>query len=190
MKVTYFVGGLTEQIQVELRNKDTEESRVETVLSLICGFNMCSRTQHILNISFWCYSVFPKEINSAIWPQNCPRCVSIAASLVPGDSGQLCWILAPQISEVFPWVAEHLLGPAQKASSCCNFVRAFIRQEIKSHREKGKIDEPEDFIDFYLDQMEKVSGLCDADPVLTDSLHLSYGSLYKAKFLQSSINTV
>ncbi|KAK2538490.1 cytochrome P450 2J2 [Columba guinea] len=59
------------------------------------------------------------------------------------------------ISEVFPWVAEHLLGPAKKASSCCNFVRAFIRQEIKSHREKGKIDEPEDFIDFYLDQMEK-----------------------------------
>lgn len=116
--------------------------------------------------------------------------VSIAASLVPGNSGQLCWILAPQISEVFPWVAEHLLGPAQKASSCCNFVRAFIRQEIKSHREKGKIDEPEDFIDFYLDQMEKVSDLCDADPVLTDSLHLSYGSLYKAKFLQSSINTV
>lgn len=52
MKVTYFVGGLTEQIQVELRSKDMEESRVETVLSLICGFNMCSATQHVLNISF------------------------------------------------------------------------------------------------------------------------------------------
>lgn len=188
--MTSFVGGLTGQIQVELCNKDTKESRVETVLFLICGFNMYSRTQHAPNISFWCYSVFPREINSAVWSPKCPRCVCVVALLVSGNSGQLCWILAPQISDVFPWVAEHLLGPTQKVFSCCDFVRDFIRQEIKSHREKGKVDEPEDFIDFYLDQMEKVSDLCDTDPVLTDSLHLSYSSLYKAKFLQSSINTV
>ncbi|XP_072723206.1 cytochrome P450 2J2-like isoform X2 [Ciconia boyciana] len=59
------------------------------------------------------------------------------------------------LSEVFPWVAEHLPGPAQKAWFSCDFLRSFIRQEIKSHRERHIIDEPEDFIDFYLDQIEK-----------------------------------
>jgi len=39
---------------------------VETVLSLICGFSVCSGTQHVPNISLWCYSTFPREINSAI----------------------------------------------------------------------------------------------------------------------------
>uniref|UniRef100_A0A8D2PR25 Cytochrome P450 2J6 n=1 Tax=Zosterops lateralis melanops TaxID=1220523 RepID=A0A8D2PR25_ZOSLA len=48
-----------------------------------------------------------------------------------------------------------LPGPAQKARFSRDFVRSFVRQEIKRHREKGRIDEPEDFIDFYLKQIEK-----------------------------------
>lgn len=59
--------------------------------------------------------------------------------------------------EVLPWFAELLPGPAQKARFSRDFVRSFVRQEIKKHREKGRIDEPEDFIDFYLKQIEKVS---------------------------------
>ncbi|KFP71951.1 Cytochrome P450 2J6, partial [Acanthisitta chloris] len=59
------------------------------------------------------------------------------------------------ICETFPWVAEYFPGPVQKLLFSRDFVRSFIRQEIKTHREKGKIDEPEDFIDFYLDQIEK-----------------------------------
>ncbi|NXE86538.1 CP2CE protein, partial [Menura novaehollandiae] len=59
------------------------------------------------------------------------------------------------VCEVFPWVAERLPGPIHKARYSRDFVRSFIRQEIKSHREKGRIDEPEDFIDFYLEQIEK-----------------------------------
>lgn len=59
--------------------------------------------------------------------------------------------------EVLPWFAEHLPGPLHKARISQDFVRSFVRQEIKSHREKGSIDEPEDFIDFYLKQIEKVS---------------------------------
>ncbi|KAK2530994.1 cytochrome P450 2J2 [Columba livia] len=39
------------------------------------------------------------------------------------------------------------------------FGNSYLYYEIKSHREKGKIDEPEDFIDFYLDQMEKAKGV-------------------------------
>ncbi|NWH78869.1 CP2J2 protein, partial [Piaya cayana] len=59
------------------------------------------------------------------------------------------------VCETLPWAAEHLLGSSKKASSCCDFVRSFIRKEIKKHRERGFIDKPEDFIDFYLDQIEK-----------------------------------
>ncbi|NXP53190.1 CP2CE protein, partial [Heliornis fulica] len=62
------------------------------------------------------------------------------------------------ISEIFPWVAEHLPGP-QRAASSCDFVRSFIREEIKSHRKRGKLDEPEDFIDFYLEQIEKTKNV-------------------------------
>lgn len=62
--------------------------------------------------------------------------------------------------EIFPWAAERFLGPVRKASFSCDFVHSFVRQEIKSHRERGTIGEPEDFIDFYLDQIEKVSNLC------------------------------
>ncbi|NXG08762.1 CP2J6 protein, partial [Sakesphorus luctuosus] len=57
--------------------------------------------------------------------------------------------------EIFPWAAEHLSGSLQKAASSWDSVRSFVRQEIKSHREKGRTGEPEDFIDFYLDQIEK-----------------------------------
>lgn len=50
-KVDSFVGKLTGQIPVQLCSKDRKESRVETVLSLICVFNACSCTQHVPNIS-------------------------------------------------------------------------------------------------------------------------------------------
>ncbi|KFQ29509.1 Cytochrome P450 2J6, partial [Merops nubicus] len=63
------------------------------------------------------------------------------------------------VCETFPWVAEHLPGPSQKASSSCEFVRCFIRDEIKRHRERGMIAEPEDFIAFYLDQIEKTKNI-------------------------------
>uniref|UniRef100_A0A493T941 Cytochrome P450 family 2 subfamily J member 2 n=1 Tax=Anas platyrhynchos platyrhynchos TaxID=8840 RepID=A0A493T941_ANAPP len=63
------------------------------------------------------------------------------------------------IYEIFQWSLACFPGPLQKLESRCDFVRSFVRQEIKKHREKGTIDEPEDFIDFYLDQIEKVSNL-------------------------------
>ncbi|NWS94832.1 CP239 protein, partial [Mionectes macconnelli] len=61
--------------------------------------------------------------------------------------------------ELFPWAAERLSGSLQKAKFSRDFVRSFVRQEIKSHREKGRIGEPEDFIDFYLDQIEKAKNI-------------------------------
>ncbi|XP_032553455.1 cytochrome P450 2J6-like isoform X1 [Chiroxiphia lanceolata] len=63
------------------------------------------------------------------------------------------------ISEIFTWAAERLSGSLQKAIFSRDFVCSFVRQEIKSHREKGRIGEPEDFIDFYLDQIEKTKNI-------------------------------
>ncbi|XP_074009702.1 cytochrome P450 2J6-like [Numenius arquata] len=63
------------------------------------------------------------------------------------------------VCEVFPWAAEHLPGPTKKALFSCDFVRSFVRQEIKSHRERGTRDEPEDFIDYYLNQIEKTKNI-------------------------------
>ncbi|NXT23090.1 CP2CE protein, partial [Syrrhaptes paradoxus] len=63
------------------------------------------------------------------------------------------------LCEIFPWVVAHVPGPARKALLSCDVVRSFIRQEVKSHRERGTINEPEDFIDFYLDQIEKTKNV-------------------------------
>ncbi|XP_027746358.1 cytochrome P450 2J6-like isoform X2 [Empidonax traillii] len=63
------------------------------------------------------------------------------------------------MSEVFPWAAEHLSGSLQKTYFSRDFVCSFVRQEIKKHREKGRMGEPEDFIDFYLDQIEKTKNV-------------------------------
>ncbi|NWZ32205.1 CP2J2 protein, partial [Asarcornis scutulata] len=66
------------------------------------------------------------------------------------------------IYEIFQWSLGCFPGPLQKVESRCDFVRSFVRQEIKKHREKGTIDEPEDFIDFYLDQIEKAKNVPDS----------------------------
>ncbi|NXM67237.1 CP2CE protein, partial [Serilophus lunatus] len=59
------------------------------------------------------------------------------------------------VCEIFPRLTENLSRYVQKVAFSRDFVRSFVRQEIKRHREKGRIGEPEDFIDFYLDQIEK-----------------------------------
>ncbi|NXU72635.1 CP238 protein, partial [Oreotrochilus melanogaster] len=63
------------------------------------------------------------------------------------------------VCELLPWATGLLPGLVQKAASSCEFVRAFIRQEIQNHRERGTIGEPQDFIDFYLDQIDKTKNI-------------------------------
>ncbi|NXC30520.1 CP2J6 protein, partial [Campylorhamphus procurvoides] len=63
------------------------------------------------------------------------------------------------VCELFPWAAEYLPGIVQKVQFSRDFVHFIVRQEIKSHREKGRTGEPEDFIDFYLDQIEKTRNI-------------------------------
>ncbi|KAM9378561.1 cytochrome P450 2J6-like [Phaethornis superciliosus] len=63
------------------------------------------------------------------------------------------------VCELFPWATGLLPGLVRKAAFSCEFVRAFIKQEIQNHRERGTIGEPQDFIDFYLDQIEKTKNI-------------------------------
>ncbi|XP_053243437.1 cytochrome P450 2J2-like [Podarcis raffonei] len=57
--------------------------------------------------------------------------------------------------EVFPWLMCRLPGPHQKAFSCLEHIHSFGRSEIRRHKEKRETDEPQDFIDFYLDEINK-----------------------------------
>ncbi|NWQ80594.1 CP2J6 protein, partial [Columbina picui] len=66
------------------------------------------------------------------------------------------------VYEMFPWLASHFLAPFKQAVSSVNFVNALLAKEIESHKEKGKAEENQDFIDYYLDEIDKTKGDTDA----------------------------
>ncbi|KFQ29508.1 Cytochrome P450 2J6, partial [Merops nubicus] len=65
------------------------------------------------------------------------------------------------VYEMFPWLANHLLASFKQTTASINFVNTLLTKEVESHKEKRKSDENQDFIDYYLDEIEKTKG--DAD---------------------------
>ncbi|XP_070802277.1 cytochrome P450 2J5-like [Pituophis catenifer annectens] len=55
----------------------------------------------------------------------------------------------------FPRIMKYLPGPHQEAMSAAEMIISFIKQEIEKHKESSSQHEPQDFIDYYLLQMEK-----------------------------------
>ncbi|XP_053243451.1 cytochrome P450 2J4-like [Podarcis raffonei] len=62
--------------------------------------------------------------------------------------------LLHMLYEVFPWLMKHFPGPHRKLFASADLVLSFAKEELERHKEQRK-DEPQDFIDFYLLQMEK-----------------------------------
>ncbi|XP_020671421.3 cytochrome P450 2J6 [Pogona vitticeps] len=57
--------------------------------------------------------------------------------------------------ELFPRLMKHLPGPHKKALSALEMVLSLVKKEVEEHRKHQSLHEPQDFIDFYLLQMEK-----------------------------------
>ncbi|XP_051482028.1 cytochrome P450 2J6-like isoform X2 [Apus apus] len=66
------------------------------------------------------------------------------------------------VFELFPWFATHFLASVKQAISSKNFVNALLAKEIESHKERRKQNENQDFIDYYLDEIDKTKGDADA----------------------------
>ncbi|KFV09659.1 Cytochrome P450 2J6, partial [Pterocles gutturalis] len=60
-----------------------------------------------------------------------------------------------QLYETFPRLMRYLPGPHKTALSNYDFLSSFARKEVRRHVERGIPDEPKDFIDFYLAEIEK-----------------------------------
>ncbi|XP_066475253.1 cytochrome P450 2J4-like [Tiliqua scincoides] len=57
--------------------------------------------------------------------------------------------------DFFPWLMQRIPGRHKKMLLSCDVVRSVIKKEISNHQAAGMPEEPQDFIDFYLAQLEK-----------------------------------
>ncbi|XP_026546515.1 cytochrome P450 2J5-like [Notechis scutatus] len=64
------------------------------------------------------------------------------------------------VYDLFPQLMKYLPGPHKKALASLDIILAFAKQEIEKHKESHSLHEPQDFIDYYLLQMQKVWIYC------------------------------
>ncbi|KAH0624271.1 hypothetical protein JD844_007957 [Phrynosoma platyrhinos] len=57
--------------------------------------------------------------------------------------------------DIFPGLMHYLPGPHKKALTCLNLLHTYITEEIKDHKMIRDPADPQDFIDYYLEQIEK-----------------------------------
>lgn len=63
--------------------------------------------------------------------------------------------LRTQLFDVFPGLMKHLPGPHQTVHSNYRKILTFLKKEIEKHREEWNPEDPRDYIDVYLSEMEK-----------------------------------
>ncbi|ETE57122.1 Cytochrome protein, partial [Ophiophagus hannah] len=56
---------------------------------------------------------------------------------------------------VFPRLMSYLPGPHKEVLASIEVITSFARQEIEKHKESSALHEPQDFIDYYLLQIDK-----------------------------------
>lgn len=62
-----------------------------------------------------------------------------------------------QLYDAFPGLMKYLPGPHQTVHANYKEIEVFLRKEIERHQEEWNPDDPRDYIDVYLAEMEKVS---------------------------------
>lgn len=78
-------------------------------------------------------------------------------------------ILSPQMYNIFPSLLNWIPGPHHRIFQNFEELRIFISEQIQRHRRTRQPGEPRDFIDCFLDQMDKVHA-----PAALNSIHVSH----------------
>ncbi|KAM4045308.1 cytochrome P450 2J4-like [Anomaloglossus baeobatrachus] len=103
-----------------------------------------------------------------------------------------------RLYDAFPWLMRHIPGPHQGSFRHMNHLNEYSKKQIEIHKEKRSSEEPQDVIDYYLDQIEKSRDYTDSTfdeenllAVITDlfgagtettTISLQWGLLYMVAF--------
>ncbi|XP_015679164.2 cytochrome P450 2J5-like, partial [Protobothrops mucrosquamatus] len=104
----------------------------------------------VLNAVFNVICVFNTGHQSAPEDENFQKLIQ-ALNFFLNFTGNIFHLIYVQ----FPQLMNYLPGPHQKALASRELIISFAKQEIEKHKEFHALHEPQDFIDYYLLQMEK-----------------------------------